>query len=134
LPTETDWAYLAGIIDGEGCIGQRKNVKEGREYRYVRIDIGQKYPALLNWLFDTFEVGRVRTYIRKSRNNRVCFTWRIHGALACSYILKGVLPYLVIKREQAELAISLCEDTAPSEARLAQFDVLRHLKTKSPNV
>ena len=54
----TDLAYLAGIVDGEGCITITENMKGGRNYYRLVLDITNTSYDLMQWLEDTFISGR----------------------------------------------------------------------------
>ena len=92
---KVEWAYLAGLIDGEGCITSRRNSKGSY---YTRMTISQKRVELLWWVHERFG-GAVSV---KGR------TWHA-GSRHSAWVLEGVLPYLVLKRDQAEVALALCE-------------------------
>jgi hypothetical protein len=78
---EIDLAYIAGIIDGEGSIGINK-IKNynGTNTTYYRllVQVCMVEGCIPQWLCDAF------------------------GAVS---FLKVILPYLKIKKEQAEIAI-----------------------------
>jgi hypothetical protein len=100
-------AYLAGLIDGEGCIGtwQRNG------YYYPKLTIGQIMPDIPVWV--QFHFGEnVRVEHRKG--GRVIFLWRA-GAPWIREILPLVVPYTVGKRAQAKLGIELAN--YPSKER-----------------
>ena len=101
---ENDLAYLAGIIDGEGCIDIPKQSKSTvRVPRTIRIVITNTSPILIDWLVHKFDG---KAYERKKGNYKHrCWSvyWHCRKAEA---LLVEVLPYLKIKREQAELALS----------------------------
>lgn len=104
--TKMDWAYLAGVIDSDGCIGTQKNVT-GRTYRPYLVVI-QRDMVLIEWLYSKFG-GRVNMVSRK-RIGRTDYylRWETHNTMTTG-ILKGCLPYLIVKKEQAKLAIELVE-------------------------
>lgn len=101
-----DWAYLAGVIDSDGCIGTQKNTI-GRTYRPYLVVI-QRDMVLIEWLFSKFE-GRVNMVSRK-RTDRTDYylRWETHNTKTTN-ILKGCLPYLIVKKEQAKLAIEMVQ-------------------------
>lgn len=104
--TKMDWAYLAGVIDSDGCIGTQKNTI-GRTYRPYLVVI-QRDMVLIEWLFSKFE-GRVNLVSRKRADRTDYYLrWETHNTKTTN-ILKGSLPYLIVKKEQAKLAIELVE-------------------------
>jgi hypothetical protein len=109
VPSEIDWARLAAYIDGEGCISihRRKQyshkAKPGWRPNYlVQVSIGNTDARLIKWLHATFG-GFVGTY-PDPKNRNWCFRWTAHSG-KCSDLLKQCLPYFIMKREQAEIAI-----------------------------
>ena len=97
-------AYFAGILDGEG------NVEV--HYRHhntigTRLTISNTSLEVMNWLLGNFD-GTV--YARRSENSsrKTIYNWRISGEKARD-LLKLVLPYLVIKVEQAKLVLRFWE-------------------------
>lgn len=98
---KTEWAYLAGIIDGEGCITSYHN---GHGSYYVRLRISQKDPIFLYWIQS--KVGG-RIWIRRSKRNEPIFTWGAESRTA-KEVLIGAYPYLKLKKHQAAVAYRLC--------------------------
>jgi len=106
--------YLAGIIDGEGSISiDRKSCSymavngTKRTYYYHRVDlcISNTNPKLTSWLKENFG-GTVSSIKRKSRNHSTVYCWRIYCRQAERLLIKAA-PLLLLKRQQAELALSL---------------------------
>ncbi len=102
---ERDKAYLAGIIDGEGCITiNRRRAKPGHVPVYaLQVCISNTSRALQKWLDERFPD---KTYWRISHQNpkwRDCYHWTLSGNRQVMVFLREIAPYLVIKREQAEL-------------------------------
>jgi hypothetical protein len=108
--TEVDWARLAAFIDGEGCIRVSSRTGYlGRDRRNMclQINISNTDPRLPQWLKETFGGG---VYLR-DHNHKLnvkwanCFSWIVSTHHA-RVILERCLPYFVIKRDQAEIAIA----------------------------
>lgn len=105
-------AYLAGIIDGEGTIyAQRIRGKFNVRVYVVNTDV-----RLIRWLEQNFG-GLV--YSRTSKLNpnwKTKWEWVVEKA-GTTKILSLVLPYLIIKREQAELGLELRADIEAKRGR-----------------
>ena len=101
--SEVDKSYLAGIIDGEGCISVSKNPRNGRNYYRLILDITTTSNELNQWLEDKFG-GIVRTTYARNKNRTDMQGWTVSGN-QCQDILRLTLPYLIIKKHQAELAL-----------------------------
>lgn len=104
LPTAV-LAYAAGIIDGEGCIriGRYTNTKTGKIGYRGMIQVGMTNRLAIEWLKDNlggnFYVGRT-SYDRR----KPCFNWIMRAADGAK-LLSALLPYLIVKREHADLFI-----------------------------
>lgn len=99
-------AYLAGLIDGEGCIGFRLEKRKDRTNSYLRI--------ILTITMTNFEVlsevhkqcgGYLGKYIDKRPQNRQQWRWAVGDKTAIA-VLKQISPYLIVKKNQAKLAIA----------------------------
>lgn len=102
--SESDWAYLAGIIDGEGHISV-VDVRDGR-YTQRRLVVTNCCLPLLISLARRFG-GRIHGHQPEGpKRTRASFEWYGYGAWATD-ILRHVLPYLIGKREEAEIFLSL---------------------------
>lgn len=97
-------AYIAGILDGEGFITIDHSRKENK-YR-VCVGVGNTAKILLDWLQACFGGGIVKS--RKPEGYRDFYQWRLFHGVACEFLLQ-VIPYLKLKRGQAELAIRFQE-------------------------
>lgn len=95
-----DLAYLAGIFDGEGCI----IISPGPQHQ-IRMDVTNTHRGVIDWLRDTFG-GRVQA--TKRGQYRRIYRWGASHRRAVA-LLKFLLPYLHVKKEQAELAIAYQE-------------------------
>lgn len=105
-PSELDWARLAAYIDGEGCIsiGIARSPKWKRRHLFLRLSVHNTDPRLISWCRDTFE-GKI--YCTKHRNPNWSTAWSwIISCRKVEEILKGCLPFFIIKREQAETALA----------------------------
>lgn len=97
-------AYLAGIIDGEGCISIRKWQQRNKYWIYsLTLDVGNTNRILTDWLSDNFG-GTVILFHSKNPRHNDRYCWRLSQGKA-GIIIKKVLPYLLIKKEQAVLAL-----------------------------
>jgi len=102
-----DAAYIAGILDGEGCITTRWLKSRGIPYVQSFITIGTSSQRLAEYLSSVTGVGSKGQYKRKGKDGwRPLHVWTLSSWQGAD-LLKQVLPYLQIKREQAELFIEL---------------------------
>ena len=101
--------WAAGFFDGEGSvfveISKNKNTRR-RVRNLLTASVTQTSTPCLN-LFKQCFGGNI-TPITKSRrqhmNNSVCFVWRVRSKDALVF-LETIAPYVVVKKEQVELAL-----------------------------
>ena len=95
-------AYVAGIIDGEGCLQLRQ--------RSVRITVGNTSPELIDWLhrFGGFVTGYANPAGRKPS-----LVWSVSNRWDCIAVLEATIPYLVIKKARAEEILILLRSWLP---------------------
>lgn len=115
-PTEIDWARLAAYIDGEGSIGLHERKRQYRADIWLRVMISNTDPRLINWLASTFG-GRAVMERRGNEKHRTAFKWLVSCAHA-KWILQGVLPYVLIKREQVEIGLAFQETMRAGGGRI----------------
>lgn len=107
---KTDKAYIAGLIDGEGCIciAKRKNghfPKAGKPWYYQPIvTISNTDKRMLDFVVNRYKGWITKPKPQKSHRKQI-YSWFISGELMRSF-LRDILPYLVIKRRQAEITLS----------------------------
>ena len=112
--TDAQLAYLAGIFDGEGSvyIWTRRN-RGYRDYG-IRLYVVNTNRTLIDWLQATFG-GLV--YSRQSAKWKERHEWLIDRKNADS-LMSAMLPYMIIKRPQMEVAIRFRETFQVRAARL----------------
>lgn len=102
---KTDLAYIAGIIDGEGCLGIRrvrnKNSTAGY-HPYAHVGMTNDY--LPQWLHFTFGGGIHRRKQRKTWKETT--VWQIEGEGVYAFV-EAIYPYLIIKKPQANIILKL---------------------------
>lgn len=123
-------AYAAGLIDGEGTINV--TMKKGRDradgtrrgggscgrFHELTIQVSNTDARMIQWLFSQFGGTLNVRDMRKYSNARTQYRWVAHSRLAGT-ILRAVLPYLVTKKEHAELGLQLRATVVPTGQRLA---------------
>jgi hypothetical protein len=99
---ETDLAYLAGIVDGEGYFAP----KIGSNTFGLKVRVTDK--ILIEHLHKTFG-GRVYYDHDRTKVNKPVHEWIITKMDELKIILKGIIPYLTIKKTQALTMLFLIE-------------------------
>ena len=108
-------AYAAGVIDSDGYIGVKRN-----PHSYAaRMMVKQVQPQAVDLLYDLFGGWR-STMPPSAERGRHLLTWEVHSA-AAGRVCVALLPYLRIKRAQAENAIEVCRINA--EPKRHRWDV-----------
>ncbi len=99
-------AYVAGLIDGEGCISIAKGT---RGHYSVRVEVGMtiKASALLEMLQAEYG-GAIDSHRAATDRWEAALRWRILGSKAGPF-LERMLPQLLLKEEQARLALKMEE-------------------------
>jgi len=137
--TKEQIAYLAGIIDGEGCFyfGRVKQGKYGNGWQWhSNIQVSNCDEALIIWLEDIFGGKKETRYRTTSKNkyNRPVFIWRAGGEMI-NYLLPLIEPYLVIKKKHCVVMAQIRatyknwgSKQLPPEVSELRFTLLKELR------
>ena len=93
--------YLAGLVDGEGCI--RLHPSNRGKYRkfYPRVQVTNTYKPVLELLVSQYG-GAIHSATKPQKEGwKLKHDWRLTGDKARE-LLKELLPFLIIKKEKAE--------------------------------
>ncbi len=122
----TDLAYAAGVIDSDGCIGVHRDTYAMRvrgdasQAVYIpRVTVKQVTSQAIDLLSDLFD-GHCYAGKPTAARGRPLISWNVHSAMA-GRVCEALLPYLRIKRAQAENAIEVCQINR--EPRRRRWDV-----------
>lgn len=111
-PVDASW--LAAAIDGEGCLylsGAHRY--QGRSYHGVVL-ISNTNREFVQHAMDLIGAGYIE-YIpaRPSKTSsgfcRPLYTYHLKGRVVVGAVMKAILPYMIIKRDRAELLIQASE-------------------------
>jgi intein/homing endonuclease len=114
--TEEEKAYLAGFFDGEGCvfIGHHQVPGAVSPQYYLAVIFAQSnYEILKSWR-DRIGIGRVYK-AKKQLHHKIAWAWRVSDRQGAT-LLKWLLPYLRIKRQEAEIGIEFQETKYPQDS------------------
>jgi len=153
---QTKLAYAAGVIDGEGCISIYRcrvfgnGIYGGRIKNYrMKVNITQKDGRIIDWFVGNF--GGTAYLHWKGTKTGYSHEWVISHQKASAF-LKQILPFLIYKKPQAEIAIRFqdrikqrmsCNERRLNEHELAErnnlCEEIGKLKTistysKQPNI
>lgn len=104
-----DDQYAAGLFDGEGYI--RINRWEKPNSNHVRYQlfggIGMTFKPVIDLLQQTYGGSlHVNRHSERNANHRDQFGWIVASQTAATF-LRRVLPYLIVKRDEAEIALEV---------------------------
>lgn len=110
--TDTEGAYIAGIIDGEGNIALSKKSngvgnKRGVAFRPY-VNVANTNLELIEWLSKTTGLGSTVVIKRTHENRKTAYRWCLWSQQARQVIM-AVFPYLIVKRRQAKLLLEFFE-------------------------
>lgn len=106
-PTEHDIAYTAGIVDGEGCIAITREFRGDRYHFNVVVVVANTSLPVLEWLQDRWGGHVPALTASRAPNQRPAGQWRSLSGRQIKGMLESILPYLQIKRAQAENALQM---------------------------
>jgi len=121
---DTDCAYAAGFVDGEGCIaiGRSFEPRRGRFYYTVQIVVTNRDRAVLEWLRQTWGGWVVpTTKPAPGTNARQSWHWRCPTGQSGEPFLLGIADYLRIKMPQCENALAMIELSRRSHRTLGPY-------------
>lgn len=104
--TKFEKGYLAGIIDGEGCIriNRRPRASNGRMVYWMFVSVTNTDIKIINWLNERIPAFTGKCHRSfKDRNRKPCFQWILTGNRKVRIFCKELAPFLVSKKNQAEL-------------------------------
>ena len=114
--SETEAAYIAGFIDGEGSIGLSDRGKEARKTRdliyIMKISISNTNRDVLEWIRLKIGFGSIYTARKGNNKHKQSYQWAIVGR-RCVDLLEWIYPYLKVKRLQAEVLFEFAESMRP---------------------
>src|SRR6266566_4252715 len=127
---DTLYAYLAGAIDADGFITISRSTpsstrKDGRRsvYYTTKVGLSEISPVIPDWLYQTFGGWR-GIHQPPNPQHKVWYVWQVTNAKV-GVVLQLLLPYLRLKRGQAELVLQFVElmsSYKPSVGNLLSFE------------
>jgi hypothetical protein len=97
--TETQKAYLAGLIDGEGCITIIGHNGSGA----ASVIINMTAKDLIYYWHGVTGLGSIYENKHENKPNwRPTYQWQIRSRQACDF-LKEIYDYLILKKDQADI-------------------------------
>lgn len=120
-------AWLAGFIDGEGCLSAFETKRYGKlkgypDFKAVCIIANTHHPTIE--AIQAYAGGRV--YHKKSTGNQREIHQLHWGPRELRVMLPRLIPHLITKRKQAEAMMVFLKTRGP-EAKRAQLQLFRDL-------
>lgn len=95
--------YAAGFFDGEGCV----NCSSNRNNFFVRILVVNTNLDVLK-AFQEVWGGDINANYKSKSHWKQAYTWRLQHKAATNF-LEEILPFLIVKKQQAIAAIAFNE-------------------------
>ncbi len=111
---ETDYAYIAGLFDGEGTVLISNQL-------YMAARLRNTNRAVLEWIKSINGSGHIYC---DNRNAKPCYSLEYTSRQAVRF-LSPLLPFLRIKRAQADLAIEFHQDNTTQGRPLSNEQKLK---------
>ena len=103
----TNVAYAAGLLDGDGHLHvKRRHRLNNRRAYWICVSISNTHRPVLEWLRERF--GGFIQAQQKKLGCKQCYEWRAQSTTGIRF-LEATLPFLIIKRRQAEVLIDFHE-------------------------
>ena len=120
--SESEKGYLAGIIDAVGSMGiycskckQSKPPYNMHNQVAVRLVVGSTSPEIIEWLDKKIPDTYIHSAPAKDKGGRIMHTWVTSSRERVRSILDVVLPYLIIKKKQAEWILKWINDEVSTD-------------------
>lgn len=108
--SKTKWSYVAAMVDAEGGVFlSRTTLYTSRGKPYfgydLKVSIANISVRLMKWLVNNFG-GEFRPKQKGKFGKHTCYEWFVNGGYSrLELFLLGILPYMLIKRDQANVAL-----------------------------
>ena len=104
---DTDWAYAAGFVDGEGCIAIVRTLR-ARFYYTVQVVVSNRDRGVLEWFRDNWG-GWIVSASGPGRGVKAqsAWNWRCPTGQSAKPFLEGIAEHLKVKKRQNENALAM---------------------------
>ena len=104
--TQAEKGYLAGIIDGEGALIIRH--QNGHRSYYAVTQVCNTDIKMISYLLEITGIGKIASYSTEG-NRKQAYKWTVFRKDDLYALLDATYPYLITKRERADLLYRLRE-------------------------
>jgi hypothetical protein len=122
-------AYIAGFIDGEGCISvtTKKNTYGMLTYDpYIQVTNTNK--AVLEFCRYVLGFGNIKVKHSDRANTRDYYILYIWGKAKVKIALSIILPYLIVKKGVAELVLKLASQELYAHPTMQDQEVIEEIR------
>lgn len=105
---EWQLGWIAGIIDGEGCLGIGK-ASPGGSYYGPSVRVNNTSRIMVGLLSSVTHLGSIRKLQKKPQHKQV-YQWDISAYSDVYLFLSRIIKYMAIRRPQAELLLEYCSN------------------------
>jgi hypothetical protein len=125
IQKNTEFSYLAGYLDGDGCfyIGYDKSTKRIKRKKIICIIINSVNECTLKSFKKVFG-GSIQLTSKAHDNNKSLFRYTIRKRNILAFIEK-VMPFLVEKKEECEVALKFSK----TDCKILEQELLYRMKT-----
>jgi hypothetical protein len=104
--TDLEIGYLAGLFDGEGCVGYYKRSAHGTPYHSASLHICLTDQIVTDWIMDRVGYGKVSRCL-KPDGRRTAYSWQLCNRHQIREVLEVIRPLLLVKATQVDVLLSL---------------------------
>ena len=105
---EIEYAWLSGVIDSDGYIGIYQKIQKQWDNRYIsnpRVSISNTDLRMIKKISEMYFNMGIKFYYLLQKAKRYNMIIGVEGSGSCKKVLEKILPYLVNKKKQAEIAL-----------------------------
>jgi len=123
------WKYVAGLVDGEGCVSLGIRTKKNKDsvsmfpQIILELTLTESCKHLIDLLHNNYG-GRVYRIESRNENWKPCYNWRLAEKRKCRALFQNIVNHCFIKNEQMRLAI-WCYDNLKGKISTELKDVLK---------
>ena len=132
---QTHWAYIAGIMDADGCFMITRHKRQTKRKNYphtvenwswtylASVKVCMVEPEAIDFLHKEMKLGQVTLDgARPNRpNSRPVYQWGIRKRKNVLSFLENVIPYLRVKKLRAEFLLDYCKTALNLEGRGSRY-------------
>lgn len=110
-----DLNYIAGFLDGEGCIYSR--LRKTRHTPETSIEIVNTDRRTLELIRSEFNVGTVRRRSENRLGKKPQWKWVVEGNRKVKEVLEKLVPLLIQKRQLAQRILEIASKPNPAKRK-----------------